>query len=147
MRLFLITLESPVLSLFIVPTFFCFSSSSISLPRVSGSPLQWLQEYYVPLVHYNAQQRSSQAQYFPPPRAVWKQTGGHLRLAPQPAHLKWPLARVICLRAHSCLRPMAPGGVLLFSSLISILWDYLGLPGTFLLVVLGSLFFRGMLGH
>lgn len=140
--------SSLCLSLQFRPSSLCSHSAGfLSLPfhchERLGSSQQWFQECYVPPVHYNARQRSSQSQSFPPPRPVWGQTGGHLRLAPQPAHLKCPLARVICLRAHSCLGPMAPGGALLVLSLLSIWEACLGLPGTLLLVVSGSPFFSG----
>lgn len=70
--LFLITLKSPVLSLFIVLTFFCFlffyfSTTYLLLlvaPRISEcleSFQEWSWEYYDVLMHYGSGQGSSGA--------------------------------------------------------------------------------------
>ena len=119
-RLFLTTLKSTGLPLFIVPTSFCFSFSPISLPfscsseRCPGSleylesPQEWSQRAIPPgrghLRHGLPQT----------PQACRYQTDGHLRLAVSPGPTapvwqlseppsspslpEWPLARVICLR-------------------------------------------------
>ena len=92
--LFLTTLESPVLPLFIVPTSFCFSLFHFSstylfllmIPRVSEClelPQEWSQDYYIPRVHYGTGQESSQA-WSAPQRPVRCQTGGHLKPASCP---------------------------------------------------------------
>lgn len=95
-RSFLTIFKSPVVDLFIMPTYFCFSS--ISLPFTPLKDTRGLsvwcclssgQECYILLLNYGARP-GHLGPGLPIPRPVQCRTGGHLRLAPLLAHQSAP---------------------------------------------------------